>query len=295
MELRAWDFGGYPWFGWYRDKAHPHGRLIQRYAIQHRFERTRFASLALPIPSPLEFAKRQLYQALEIVTRQYSQAYEAGLAAVPDKRLYRTHELKRISQELGQTGLAGWEANSWLKALLELDVIRRYILPPGKTAVMLAKVDFFRLRWQEFHEAEQAPVSLTNTVPQSARNPAGHTLRAKEKEEGTLWSNLCGGCKPEQLLSIIGSEGLGLYDAAEGKQTGTATSTNWATLYWGLQYKGFLPEGLSAGKAEELLRNTFGAKISKTRITDTKPDLSKKPVPGTYLARVVDLLSGFAA
>ena len=130
--------------------------------------------------------------------------------------------------------------------------------------------------------------------PQSLDNPAALTLRDKQKEDGTLWGHLCGGFKPEQLLSIVGSEGLGLYNAIERKQTNTASSTNWASLYWGLQYKGFLPEGLSNETACELLKNTFGAKTSKTRIGDTKPSPGEKPMPGTYWARVMDLLSGFS-
>lgn len=165
METRAWDFGGYPWVGWYRDKSHPHGRLIQRYSIQHRFERARFARLVLPIPSPLEYAKRQLRQALELLTRQYSQSYEAGLATAPDKRLYSTNELKRISQELGQPALASWEVNAWLKTLLELNVTRREILAPAKAGAMLAKIDFFRLRWQDFHEAEKQVPAATPVPP----------------------------------------------------------------------------------------------------------------------------------
>jgi hypothetical protein len=85
-----------------------------------------------------------------------------------------------------------------------------------------------------------------------------------------------------------------LYDATKKQPNDTATPTNWAKLYWGLQYKGFLPEGISNETACELLKNTFGAKTSKTRIGDTKPSLGEKPMPGTYWARVVDLLSRFA-
>jgi hypothetical protein len=104
----------------------------------------------------------------------------------------------------------------------------------------------------------------------------------------SLFDKLCGGFKPEQLMRVVGQEGLGLYDTSINGPTDTATSTNWAFLYWGLQYKGFLPAGLSAGKASELLKNTFGAAVSKTRINDTKPDLGEK-LKG-YLAHVVKLL-----
>ncbi len=103
-----------------------------------------------------------------------------------------------------------------------------------------------------------------------------------------LFDKLCGGLKSEQLLSVVGKEGLGLYDVSRKAPTDTATSTNWALLYWGLQHKGFLPAGLSAGKASELLKSAFGAAVSKTRINDTKPGLGEKP--RGYLARVVALL-----
>ena len=109
----------------------------------------------------------------------------------------------------------------------------------------------------------------------------------------SLFDKLCGGFKREQLIRVVGPEGLGLYDSNEKRQTDTATSTNWAELYWGLRYKGFLPDGLSAEKADKLLKGTFGAKSSKTRITDTRPDFSGKPKTGSYLARVIDLLDKF--
>jgi hypothetical protein len=104
-----------------------------------------------------------------------------------------------------------------------------------------------------------------------------------------LFDKLCGGFTREQLERAIGQEGLGLYDSTKKEQTDTATSTSWALLYWGLKHKGFLPIGLSAGRAAELLKSTFGATTSKTRINDTKPRPNEKP--SGYLAHVVDLLS----
>ena len=267
METRAWDFGGYPWVGWYRDKSHPHGRLIQRYSIQHRFERARFARLVLPIPSPLEYAKRQLRQALELLTRQYSQSYEVGLATAPDKRLYSTNELKRISQELGQPALAGWEANAWLKTLLELNVTRREILAPAKAGAMLAKIDLFRLRWQDFHEAEKQVLAATPVPPLDTPAVAGNGPAVPIVGKKTPF---CNGFRPEDADLIAREIGLinesGNIDALLTYKVGRLCGF----------YKQLQTEKKVAGNLEKL-RDYFAERYKMEPI-------SSKPNPKSYIA-----------
>jgi hypothetical protein len=119
--------------------------------------------------------------------------------------------------------------------------------------------------------------------------PAASILQSTDSSV-TLFDKLCGGFRPEDLMKLIGPEGLGLYDFNKKSQADTATSTNWAELYWALKYKGLLPDGLSGGKADELLKATFGARSSKTRINATKPDFSIKPAVGSYFARIIELI-----
>jgi hypothetical protein len=148
---------------------------------------------------------------------------------------------------------------------------------------------------EEISRIEQQLNELENLQPIDPPAPASPRPELPEKPQQrpeNLLDKLCGGYKAEQLLKVIGNDGLGLYNATDKRPNDTAKSTEWAILYWGLQYKGFLPAGLSNDKASKLLKTTFGAKSSKTHIGYTKPNLSEKPKNGTYLARVVDLLSG---
>lgn len=133
-----------------------------------------------------------------------------------------------------------------------------------------------------------SPISGLGFAPQSATAPnAGLAY-------DNFYDALVGGFTPALLDTLLGSRHLGMYNIETRQPTPAATAGSWASLFWALKLRGFLPWALSASKGEMLLRLTFKADVSKTRITDIRRAdvdiVNRTTAKGTEVARICGLL-----
>lgn len=127
--------------------------------------------------------------------------------------------------------------------------------------------------------------------------PTGDTSNSGP-DYGAFYSSLIGGFTPDQLDALLGSEYLGLYDFKEKQPKPAVKSGTWASLFWALKLRGFLAD-LTAAEGERLIRSTFKARVSKSRITDIGREdvdlVTRRPVRGTKVEEIYNKLEGFAA
>ncbi len=115
---------------------------------------------------------------------------------------------------------------------------------------------------------------------------------------GDLYNSLTGGFTPDLLNALLGNKHLGLYDFKEEQPKPAAKPGAWASLFWALKLRGFLAD-LTAAEGERVIRSTFKARVSKSRITDIGREdvdlVTRRPVRGTKVEKIYNELEGFAA
>lgn len=178
MRARKLQFGCYCWGGFYLNTKTQRPRLIQRYPRLYYWFPVR--TLALPIPTPVEYAQRLFDKQRALLTDVYARVIERERSAATSERQYLAERLKSISRVLSNDK-AKWEPQWQLKHFLEVGrpaAFQKYTDPTNLGEVQ-AQLDYFWLCLREFHEAEKQVLEAKNvsspeTPPAiSAGEPAG--------------------------------------------------------------------------------------------------------------------------
>jgi len=170
------------------------GRLIRRDVLQGKHSARCFAKLALPIPTPVALAQRQMQAAWRLHAKVLAHLDEQAQATSPNRREYLAIRLRRIGLELSDAntllsgGLSAWLASGSLREVLKVEKAwllspplkpldfgtPSWINPPApdKVGEIRAKVDYFWQCLYDFHEAERpyipVPLVASAVVPEEA-------------------------------------------------------------------------------------------------------------------------------
>jgi uncharacterized protein (TIGR02391 family) len=143
--------------------------------------------LALPIPTPAEYAQRRLQEAQELYEKVFANRTSQEQVVASDGRRFLAEQLKRAAIHLGRreqsnTGrFKEWKPKWDLKQAVEPDAMRSQgysYLAADELGKVLATVENFWQHWHAFHEAEKTgmdrpavntqvavPFSLTHLHP----------------------------------------------------------------------------------------------------------------------------------
>lgn len=157
--------------------------------------------LALPIPTPAEYAQRKLREAQELYEKVFTAETTQELAAAPDWRRFLAEQLKKAAIYLGRreqshTGhFKDWQPSGELKRAIEPEAMRSQgYSAAGELGKVLATVENFWQHWHAFHEAEQKggdkPVAVAvNVSGVAAPLPLAHLHPAVQSAVGSRFAD----------------------------------------------------------------------------------------------------------
>ncbi|QDA60264.1 hypothetical protein [Hymenobacter jejuensis] len=142
---------------------------------------------------------------------------------------------------------------------------------------------------------DETTITKSQYVPEALPSPTVAQPKPSEKPSySSFYEAVEGKLNFEQLNLLLSNQYLAMYDSVKKELMPAAQPGDWASLYWALKLRGLLPRGLSAEKGAKLLKSTFGACVSKTRITDIGREdvdqINSIATHGSAVARIYDLL-----
>lgn len=167
------------------------GRLVRRYCLQHRPRR--FAKLSLPIPIPAERDRQAMERFWQQTRESWFAQYREGKKKAPNERLYLAERLLHSSRIV----ISG----ARLHDILSYE--KGHFSYPHDVGQLLGSIDYFKLCWREFHEAEQEPIT-TKQAPSITDNSvpiASDEVLLISKYYPELGKN-----SPTSTLSILAAE-----------------------------------------------------------------------------------------